>query len=196
MIAPLTSGRRVAAGRFQRADGQALVEFALILTPLVIILFGIIQFGFLFGGQMGLVNAAREAARYAATLQVGNSTTATADRALTLTELKNNIMPRSIPGYLGPSNLVADGTAGSTDVCYIAYKNADQSSGLATTTWSVRVRVQIRYRHPLFVPIVGNIVDGLDGTPGDHAFTLGASEEMRVENPPLLSQPTGLPTCP
>lgn len=189
MIVPRYLGRVPAQMRTQRADGQALVEFALILIPLVIILFGIIQFGFLFGGQTGLVNAAREAARYAATLQAGNSTTTTGYAATTLTELTTKILPRSVPGYLGSSNLVTTG-AGRTAVCYIAYLNADGS------TYSVRVRVQIRYRHPLYVPIVGRIVDGIDGTPGDNAFTLAASEEMRVENPPLSTLPTGLPTCP
>ena len=48
--------------------GQALTEFALVAPLLFLILFGIIQLGFLFGGQNGLTNAAREAARYASTL--------------------------------------------------------------------------------------------------------------------------------
>lgn len=182
------STRSRTAGLARRADGQALVEFALILTPLLIILFGIIQFGFLFGGQTGLVNAAREAARYAATLQAADSLTTTADAATTMTELTTKILPRTIPGFLS-GNLVLAGP-GRTAVCYIAYPNADG------TKYSVRVRVQIRYRHPLYIPIVGLIVDGIDGTPGDNAFTLAASEEMRVENPPLSAAPTGLSTCP
>ena len=189
MIAPWFADRARRTVRDQRESGQALVEFALVLLPLTIILFGIIQFGFLFGGQTGLVNAAREAARYAATLPAANSTTTTVNAAKTLLELTEKILPRSVPGYLGPSNLVTTG-AGSTAVCYIAYPNADGA------TYSVRVRVQIRYRHPLYIPIVGTIVDGIDGTSGDNAFTLAASEEMRVENPPLSAAPTGLPTCP
>ena len=171
----------------ERTSGQALVEFALVLLPLTLVLFGIIQFGFLFGGQTGLVNAAREAARYAATLQAADATTTTADAAKTLTELTTKILPRSVPGYLS-SNLVTTGP-GSTAVCYFGYPNADG------TTYSVRVRVQVAYRHPLYVPIVGTIVDTIDGTT-DNALKLGASEEMRVENPPLTAAPAGLPTCP
>lgn len=188
MITLWVPPRAPATARSQREGGQALVEFALVLIPLLTLLFGIIQSGFLFGGQTGLVNAAREGARYAATLQAADSTTTTADAAATLKELKIKILPRSVPGYLS-SNLVETGL-GSTAVCYIAYPNADSA------TYSVRVRVQIKYRHPLYIPIVGTIVDGIDGTPGDNAFTLAASEEMRVENPPLSAAPTGLPTCP
>jgi Flp pilus assembly protein TadG len=45
------------------ANGQSLVEFALILTPLFLILLGIIQFGFIFNTYVTLTNAARDAAR-------------------------------------------------------------------------------------------------------------------------------------
>jgi Flp pilus assembly protein TadG len=45
------------------ATGQSLVEFALILMPLFLILLGIIQFGFIFNGYIGMSNASREAAR-------------------------------------------------------------------------------------------------------------------------------------
>ena len=43
--------------------GQALVEFAIVLVPLLVLLVGIIQFGFLFGANVTLTNAAREGTR-------------------------------------------------------------------------------------------------------------------------------------
>jgi hypothetical protein len=43
--------------------GQAVVEFAVVLVPVLLILVGIIQFGFLFGANVTLTNAAREGAR-------------------------------------------------------------------------------------------------------------------------------------
>ncbi len=43
--------------------GQSLVEFALVLPPLLLILLGIIQFGFIFNSYVTLTNAAREGAR-------------------------------------------------------------------------------------------------------------------------------------
>src|SRR3982751_4418754 len=43
--------------------GQSLVEFALVLTPLFLVLLGIIQFGFIFNSYVTLTNSAREGAR-------------------------------------------------------------------------------------------------------------------------------------
>lgn len=49
--------------RRSEAGGQSLVEFSLILTPLFILLLGIIQFGFVFNTYVTMTNAAREGAR-------------------------------------------------------------------------------------------------------------------------------------
>ena len=51
------------AARRTRERGQALVEFVAVLLPLLLIVVGIIQFGLLFGANVTLTNAAREAAR-------------------------------------------------------------------------------------------------------------------------------------
>lgn len=48
-----------------RDRGQAMVEFAMVLLPLLLIIVGIIQFGLLFGANVTLTNASREAARAA-----------------------------------------------------------------------------------------------------------------------------------
>lgn len=47
--------------------GQSLVELALVLPFLLLILLGIIQFGFVLSGQITVTSAAREGARLAAT---------------------------------------------------------------------------------------------------------------------------------
>ncbi|RZS68638.1 TadE-like protein [Agromyces ramosus] len=44
--------------------GAAAVEFALVLLPLVLLVFGICEFGWIFNQQVSLSNAARESARY------------------------------------------------------------------------------------------------------------------------------------
>ena len=51
--------------KVKREDGQAMVEFALILPVFLLILCGIIDFGWLFYNQLSLNNACREGARYA-----------------------------------------------------------------------------------------------------------------------------------
>jgi Flp pilus assembly pilin Flp len=48
-----------------RQEGAAAVEFALLLPLLVLLLFGIIEFGFAFSTRIQATNAAREAARLA-----------------------------------------------------------------------------------------------------------------------------------
>ena len=49
----------------RQQDGAAAVEFALLLPLLVLLLFGIIQFGIAFNTRIQATNAAREAARAA-----------------------------------------------------------------------------------------------------------------------------------
>ena len=50
---------------FKNEEGQALVEFALVLPLLILILCGIVDFGWIYYNQITLNNAAREGARYA-----------------------------------------------------------------------------------------------------------------------------------
>ncbi len=49
----------------KRESGQAIVEFALVLPILLLLLCGIIDFGWLYYNQITLNNASREGARYA-----------------------------------------------------------------------------------------------------------------------------------
>jgi Flp pilus assembly protein TadG len=51
--------------RLQGEKGQSIVEFALILPILLILVCGIIDFGWLYNCNIAATNAAREAARYA-----------------------------------------------------------------------------------------------------------------------------------
>lgn len=51
--------------KFNSQKGAALVEFAVILPLLLLIVFGIVEFGFIFYNQAILTNASREGARRA-----------------------------------------------------------------------------------------------------------------------------------
>ena len=66
-------GRRQ-AGR-ARHRGQSLVEFALILPTMLLMLVGLIDFGFLFYTNMTLEYASREGARVGSALAKGDGTT-------------------------------------------------------------------------------------------------------------------------
>jgi TadE-like protein len=60
--APLRS-QSPAPGGGRRERGQALVEFTAVLLPVLLLIVGIIQFGLIFGANVTLTNAVREAAR-------------------------------------------------------------------------------------------------------------------------------------
>lgn len=59
----------------RKEDGQSMVEFALILPIFLLILCGIIDFGWLFYNQLSLNNACREGARYAVVNTADNADT-------------------------------------------------------------------------------------------------------------------------
>lgn len=52
------------ANLWKRAEGQSLVELAIILPVLMVILLGIIDFGRVFYAYVTITNASREGARY------------------------------------------------------------------------------------------------------------------------------------
>jgi Flp pilus assembly protein TadG len=166
--------------------GQALVEFALVLPIVMLILMGIIQFGFLFSSQIGVINAVREATRFGSTSIVNDAATATNNAAnvcrylLGTSATVPNAMSR-VPGY-SETNVQK---GGATYVTYESYP--DPHSG--TATYSVRLTLHVEYKHPLLVPIVSAIIDGLDGAT-DNRFKLGAGEAMRVENPTTPTNPS------
>ena len=71
------------SGASPRNRGQALVEFALVLPIALLILLGILQFGFLFSGQIGVINAVRETARYGSTSPINTNSGNVATTAAT-----------------------------------------------------------------------------------------------------------------
>lgn len=168
--------------------GQAMTEFALIAPLFFLILFGIIQLGFLLGGQNGLTNAAREAARYASTLPAPDKFVACTDpvnNASTVqTRLTTVNLPQYIPGFITGNVVSAAACSGAagTGVAYCYRPNGDG-------TFSVRVRVSVVYRHPLFIPLVGRLFSATN------TWQLGALEEMRVEGP-NRSTDGGFVVCP
>ncbi len=166
------AGTPIAASARRAERGQALVEFALLLPLIIVMFFGIIQFGLLFGGQIALVNAVREAARYASTSPVNSNPTSQI----------TNAVAGGVPGYTGTA-IVA------YSYCY--YANPAIS---ATPTYSARIHVDVTYGHPLFIPLVGRLVDGING-PVDNQFTVTVREDMRVESMPYKSPPSGLSQC-
>jgi len=70
----------------KREQGQALVEFAIVLPILLMVVCGIIDFGWLFYNQLSVQNACREGARFACV----NATSETLE-ADVINKVKENI---------------------------------------------------------------------------------------------------------
>jgi Flp pilus assembly protein TadG len=64
------------SSRLQRQDGQAFVEFVIVLPLLVLLVFGITQFGLAFRNHLAITDAARVAARAAAVKRTSSPCTA------------------------------------------------------------------------------------------------------------------------
>ena len=65
----------------RRTEGQALVEFAVVLPVLVLVIGGIIQFGAIFWSQQTLTQIVRDTGRWAATQTTCNDVSAVAATA-------------------------------------------------------------------------------------------------------------------
>ena len=159
--------------------GQGLVEFAFVVPILLVIMLGVVQLGWIFTSQIGVTNSIREAARYAATQRTVSVTQAGTNKTATDGQL-NLIMPRNVNFY-GSANV----STASTSYCEYVDPKGD---------YAVRARVTVQYRHPLFIPLITGILDGIDGVT-DNALLATAVEEMRVENSPPLTSTTGIPSC-
>lgn len=188
--------------------GQALSEFALIAPIFFFVILGIIQMGLLFAGQNGLTNAAREAARYASTLPTPNQTVAGTcsspgtNAEVVYSQLTGYSMRQYVPAFIAAN--IVQGTPSGLANCGawalslpptgagIAYCKSDNTPSDSTDdSWSVRVRVVMVYRHPIFIPLVGRLFSSTN------TWQLGATEEMRVEGPNRTSaQVGGFSTCP
>lgn len=115
--------------------GQAMVEFALILPLLILLLCGIIDFGWIFGNQLILKNAGRDTARTMAINYEITKTDAIND-ATTLTTFQNRLGAGS---YLNNSNLVVNSTLSGT--------GAEQ-----------KVTVNATYPLPFLTPLLSSIL--------------------------------------
>lgn len=177
------------ATRLSSARGQSVAELALILPALLLLFLAILQIGFLLFTQVGLTNAAREASRNAASIPVvtfAEASTAATTYYGRLTNSTDGFMKRNVGGY--DANQLTTGTR----VCY--YKFTD-----AAGNWAVMARVAVEYSHPLFIPLIGPIIDGWDAFPNDGGVSLTAVEDIRVGNAVLAAEPSvgpiGSPTC-
>ena len=155
--APPRGRRRLGVPR--RQEGQSLVEFALVLTPLFLILLGIIQFGFIFNAYITITNATREAARegtiyvYDRTMTEGQNDAArnTSIRTTVLSSL--NLLHAAAPHFSTTGTWTQSGetyTNGDLTVTYALPSGVTDSN----TRQGQTVTVQVRYHQDLMIPLI------------------------------------------
>ncbi len=132
---------------------------------MILILVSVVQLGVIFQRQIGLENAVREAARRGATL---DTTTANAGLNATWTLGELQTLLANIQGHDGSQDR-------GLEVCFYQPTPANDPIG----NKRVVVKVDAGYAHPLFLPIVTQIMDGIDGV-SDSALRGDSSSEFEV----------------
>jgi Flp pilus assembly protein TadG len=144
--------------RVRSEKGAELIEFALTLPLLLLVLLGIIEFGFLFQEYEVVSNAAREGARIAVlSASAGYSNTEVTQRVNDYLQAGGLDLARATPAPV---------VTGPTP--------QDLGGGKCIAAMSVTVS----YQHP--VPFVGGIISHFGGSFG--AVTLSNTSVMRREN--------------
>lgn len=146
--------------------GAAVVEFAVILPLLLLILFGIIEFGFIFYNQALLTNASREGARRAIVFRTDGTTN---DRIIPTSDVENAINSYLYSGSdlrlvsFDTDNLTATiGTSSGTTA--INPVTPGSTSDIAVTVGEyVEVKVNYDYNF-LILPSFAGIPDFLELT--------------------------------
>jgi Flp pilus assembly protein TadG len=167
----LVGDHRLRADDRRRPLGQALVEFALVAPILMLILATTVQLAFIYERQIGIENAVRDAARRGATLETLTTTDSGVNGPYIFDLLTG-------PGGLLQSN-VQDYSSdpAQVKVASVCYRTQVDAAG----NNSVMVKVSVGYAHPLFLPIITQILDGFDGV-NDSAFRVDTSSEFQVQN--------------
>jgi Flp pilus assembly protein TadG len=129
-----------------------MVEFAAVLLPLILVLAGIIQFGFLFAAYVGVSNSAREAARAGTIYQYdANEGQGQNDllRCQAILEAATQSLDGGVPGqFSGNCSTVAGG--GDLAIAY-----PDSATCVGSSRTGCQLRVTLTFRQPLLVPLVG-----------------------------------------
>jgi Flp pilus assembly protein TadG len=137
-----------------------MVEFAGVVLPLMLVLLGIIQSGFLFSGYVGISNAAREGAR-AGTIHEYDSAEGQGQndlqRCQAILAATQQAVDDAVPGgFTGSCATVL----GGGDLV-IAYPDSATCTNSART--GCQLRVTVTFRQPVIVPFLGQLFSA-DGT--------------------------------
>jgi Flp pilus assembly protein TadG len=162
--APACAPRRRVLRRKRKGEGgQSLVEFSLILAPLLLLLLGVVQFGFIFNAYITVSTAAREAARegsiyvYQRTLTQSDNDGARNERIRSALLASLNSLAKTSPNLANSTSWTST-TSGTTTT----FTNGDITVTYAlpgTVTANdprkgYRVTVRATYHQDLVIPMI------------------------------------------
>jgi len=149
--------------RRSRDEGQSLVEFALVLTPLFLILLAIVQFGFIFNAYVTITNATREAAReasiyvYDRTLSSAQNDAARNAKIRTTFQGSLNLLSPTTPHFTTTGTWTQSGDAFTNGDLIVTYVlPADIADSDPRTGQTVTVRAQ--YHQDLLIPFIAALL--------------------------------------
>jgi Flp pilus assembly protein TadG len=152
----------------RRERGAALVEFAFALPLLLVVLAGIVDFGFAFQRYEVITNAAREGARLA-TLP-GYDSTSVESRVRSYVQQGLSLSPAGLTATMGASG------SGSVTTTYPTV--SVPVTGLPNVTVNTAL-VTVTYRHTFL--LLGPML-GLINHSWSNNITLRATSQMRIES--------------
>jgi Flp pilus assembly protein TadG len=134
-----------------RTRGQTLVEFALVIPIFILVLSGILDFGFMLFSRMTVINAARDGARAAIVLQ---------DRSLPSIQsaVLGQVQGSASGGGIGTSSLVVG------EQCLVAGSSSKGTCGAANTKQGDSILVTVDYPYHSFFPFLAGTVINLSAS--------------------------------
>jgi Flp pilus assembly protein TadG len=140
-----------------------MVEFALVLGPLLLVLLGIIQFGFIFNSYVTMTNAAREGARegtiyvYDRTLTKDQNDLARNNQIKTSVLTSMNLLGKTSPQFSTSGAWTTSGTTFTNGDLVVAY---DLPPGVTDsdprTGW--QITVSAKYHQDLIIPMIAALL--------------------------------------
>ena len=133
-----------------RARGQSLVEFALVLIPLLTLILGVVQFGLIFNSYVTMTNAAREGARtgtiyvYDRSLSKAQNDTARNAAIRTSVLASMNLLAKTSPQF-------ADGDLTIAYAIPVGVTDTETRTGQTVT-------VRATYHQDLIIPMISALL--------------------------------------
>ena len=145
----------------KRKDGSTAIEFSMLLMPYLMLMFGILELALMFTSASILEGATDSAARLIRTGQIQQSNAdpetvfrdALCEFAVILIDCNDMVIE------VTTMNSYADYTAPTYDV-----DGNLVSAGFSAGTSNDKVLIRVAYRYSMITPVVGNLLNGSDGS--------------------------------